>query len=324
VPEDPRGALEAEPRVDVLLRQRRRRPVRVELVLHEDEVPELQEALAAGAARLAVGLAAARLLAPVVVDLRVGTARTRTADRPEVLRRREPHDALGRHPDLLPELDRDLVRAELELGVAGVNADPDPLPVELQTLTDELGRVLDRALLEVLPEREVAEHLKEGQVVGVETDLVDVYRPEDLLGCGRRRRRRRLAPEEVRHLRLHSRGGEERRMVVGARDQRGRGAAQMPLLLEERQESLAQLGRHPHETDSRAGHLRSRRRARTFPLDSGTALVTIRPRSGTPASQTCDAILVTIAMGRRPGPPGRAKPATSEAAGRSGQEEAAR
>jgi hypothetical protein len=106
-------------------------------------------------------------------------------------------------------------------------------------LLDELGRVRDRALLEVLPEREVAEHLEEGQVVRVEADLVDVRSAEDLLNRRRQRRRRLLAAEEERHLRLHAGGGEERRTVVGAGDERRRGTAQMALLLEEGQESLA-------------------------------------------------------------------------------------
>ena len=46
-------------------------------------------------------------------------------------------------------------------------------------------RELDRALLEVLPEREVAEHLEERQVVSVEPDLVDVGGAEGLLRRGR-------------------------------------------------------------------------------------------------------------------------------------------
>ena len=120
---------------------RRQRAVGVQLVRHEDEVPELEEALAARAARLAVRLAAAGLLAPVVVDLRVGAARARAADRPEVLRRRQRHDPLRRHADLLPEVDRDLVGAELQLRVAGVDADPDPVPVELQPVA---GRTRSR------------------------------------------------------------------------------------------------------------------------------------------------------------------------------------
>jgi hypothetical protein len=68
-----------------------------------------------------------------------------------------------------------------------VDADPDAVPVELQPLLDELGRVRDRALLEVLAEREVAEHLEEREVEGVEPDLVDVGGAEALLARRRER-----------------------------------------------------------------------------------------------------------------------------------------
>ena len=215
--EDPRRPLEAHAGVDVLLRERRQRVVRVQLVRHEDEVPELEEALAARAAGQAAA-GAAGLGAPVPEDLGVRPARPRAADRPEVLGARQRHDPLRRHADLLPEVDRLLVGAELQLRVAGVDGHPDPVPVEAESLAHELGRVLDRALLEVLPEREVAEHLEEGQVVGVEPDLVDVGRPEDLLGGRRQRRRRRLAAEEERHLRLHSRA---RRAASSGRQRAG-------------------------------------------------------------------------------------------------------
>ena len=76
--EDRRAPLETEARVDVLLRERRDGTVRMEFVLHEDEVPELEEALAARARWRAVRLAAPVLFAPVPVDLRVGPARPRS------------------------------------------------------------------------------------------------------------------------------------------------------------------------------------------------------------------------------------------------------
>ena len=120
-------------------------------------------------------------VAPVPVDLGVGAARPGAADGPEVLDGRKRNDPLDRHPDLLPELDRDLVRPELHLGIARVDGHPHAVPVELHVLLDELARELDRALLEVLPEREVAEHLEERQVVAVEPHLVDVDRPEAFL-----------------------------------------------------------------------------------------------------------------------------------------------
>ena len=159
--------------------KRRDRAVRVELVLHEDEIPELEEALAAGAAGRAVRLAATHRLAPVVEELRVGAARARAADRPEVFRGRQRRDPLRRDADLLPEADRLLVGAETELGIARVHARPDPVPVELQPLLDELGRVLDRAFLEVLAERPAAEHLEERQVGACRA------RPRRCRRCGR-------------------------------------------------------------------------------------------------------------------------------------------
>ncbi len=241
--EDRSAALEPEPRVDVLLRKRRQRAVRVLLVGHEDEVPELEEPRAARAGRRAIGLAAAVLLAPVVVQLGVRAARSGPAHRPEVLGGRQRHDPLDRHADPLPELDRDLVGTELELRIAGVHGHPDAVPVEPHVLPDELARELDRAFLEVLPEREVAEHLEERQVVAVEADLVDVGGPEGLLRCRQQRRRRRLEAEEVRHHRLHAGAREERRAVVGARDERRRRHAHVALRLEEREEALAQLVR---------------------------------------------------------------------------------
>jgi hypothetical protein len=118
--------------------------------------------------------------------------------------------------------------------------------IEVHVLLDELARELDRALLEVLPERKVAEHLEEREVVGVEPDLVDVDGAEALLGRRRERRGRRLATEEERHLRLHARGREQARLVVGTRDERRGRHTQVALLLEEREKPLPQLGRRPH------------------------------------------------------------------------------
>ena len=137
------------PGVDVLLGERRDRAVLVELVLHEDEVPELEEALALAAGR-ALGPAAADLLAPVVEELGVRPAGARAADRPEVVRPVEADDALGRHALRLPEADRFLVLAEAELGIACEDGHPELLGVDLHVVEDELPGEVDRAFLEVL------------------------------------------------------------------------------------------------------------------------------------------------------------------------------
>src|SRR5205823_12113880 len=132
-------------------RQRRDGSVRMLLELHEDEVPELEEALAARTAGPAVGLAAADLLAAVVVHLGIPSARPRTADGPEVLRRRQGDDPLGRLPDRLPEADCIRVLRNAELRVARKDAHPHAVHVEAQMLGHELPGELDRTLFEVLP-----------------------------------------------------------------------------------------------------------------------------------------------------------------------------
>ena len=80
-------ALEACPGVDVLLRQRRQEPVGAAVVLHEDEVPVLEEPVARAAWR-AVRPVAAMLDAPVVVQLGARAARDPSARPPRSCRRR--------------------------------------------------------------------------------------------------------------------------------------------------------------------------------------------------------------------------------------------
>ena len=130
----------------------------------------------------------------------------------------------------------------------------------------ELPRELDRAVLEVLAEREVAEHLEEGQVVAVEADLVDVGCAEDLLHRRQERRRRLLAAEEERHQRLHPGRGEQRRAVVRSRDQRPRGPEGVAFRLEEGAVALAELGGRAHRFDSRGASRDGARRGTRWGL----------------------------------------------------------
>ena len=106
----------------------------------------------------------------------------------------------------------------------------------------QLPGELGRALLEVVADREVAEHLEEGQVALGGADVLDVDRAEALLAGGQPPRRRLLLAAEVGLERLHARGGEQHRRVVDRRHERRRGHAQVAALLEERQELLADLG----------------------------------------------------------------------------------
>jgi hypothetical protein len=114
---------------------------------------------------------------------------------------------------------------------------------------DELPGEVDRALFEVLPEREVAEHLEKREVSAVEPDLVDVGSAEDLLHRREQRRGGRLAAEEVRHERLHARAVEQGRAVPVRRDERAGRVPFVAVRLEEREEALSQLGACAHASD---------------------------------------------------------------------------
>ncbi len=177
---DQRHAIEAEPGVDVLGGERRQRPGRILVELHEDEVPVLEETLVLAAWKIA---GRAVLRSAVQVELAARPAGAGRAGLPEVLRARTEDDPLTRHADRLPGGDRLLVRADPERVVALEDRDPDVLRPEPEAVQREFPGQLDRALLEVLPYGEVAEHLEEGEVPRRVADVLDVGRPEALLSA---------------------------------------------------------------------------------------------------------------------------------------------
>jgi hypothetical protein len=197
--------LQAGTGVDVLLGELGEGAVLRPVVLHEDQVPELDVAFLAPAGWAAFS---AELGPPVVVQLGAGAAWPGGAHGPEVVLLAPPLDPLPGDPDRLgPDLDRLVVGLEYR--------DPDFLRVELEDRRGQLPGEGDGLFLEVVAEREVAQHLEEGEVAGGGPDDVDVGRAEALLDRGGPRPRRLLLTEHV-GLELHHAGGrEEQRRVVG-------------------------------------------------------------------------------------------------------------
>ena len=277
--QDRGDALESRARVDRRLRERHERAVRLPVELHEDEVPDLEEPPRLGAldervgrelaaiqlrplARRAVGEAeVGREVREVDVDLRARTARARVGHLPEVVLRPEPVDPRVRHAgDLAPERARLVVLVE--------DRDAQVLRGHLQLLGDELPREADRVALEVVAEREVAEHLEERVMPGGVADLLEIV----VLAAGahallRRRRAarpvRRLLHAQEDLLELdHPRIREQQRGIV-AGDERGGRADGVVLPLEELQEAGADLGGvHP-------GSIPDRRRRAQAELPTG-------------------------------------------------------
>ena len=199
------------------------------LELHEDQVPELDEALIAAVGRSAVGPELGSL---VPEDLRTGTAGPGVGHTPVVVLV-EPLDALGGHADLVaPD--------GLGLVVADVHGDPDALGVEAQARGDEVPGEGAGVRLEVVAEAEVAHHLEEGEVAAGAPHLVEVVVlaacTDALLDGDGPVPGRPLLADEVGLEGHHPRHGEEQRRVV--RDQAGRGLVMVPVAGEEVNERL--------------------------------------------------------------------------------------
>ncbi|MNI25030.1 hypothetical protein D3C73_786680 [compost metagenome] len=157
--------LEAHAGIDRRTRQQRALARCGLLELHEDEVPEFEEAIAILFRR--AGRTAPDVFALVDEDFRARTAGTGIAHLPEIVGGRDADDlVVGETGDLLPQ-----GRSFLVLGIDGYQ---QPVLRQVKTFGDELPGKLDRILLEIVAEGEVAEHFEEGQVAGGITDIVEV------------------------------------------------------------------------------------------------------------------------------------------------------
>ena len=123
----------------------------------------------------------------------------------------------GRPGDLLPEVER--------LVVVDIDGDRQPVLRQAEILGDQVPGELDGAVLEVVAEREVAEHLEEGVVARGVADIVEVVvlaagAHAFLRGRGARIGALLQAGEDV--LELHHAGIGEHQGRVVARHQRRR------------------------------------------------------------------------------------------------------
>ena len=228
-------ALEPHAGVDRGARQGEALARRDLLELHEDEVPDLDEAVAVGIGR--ARRPAGDPLAVVVENLRAGAAGAGIAHRPKIVGAGNAHDpGIGEPGDLLPQAER--------LVVIDIDGHHQPLGRQAEFLGDQVPRQLDRALLEIVAEGEIAEHLEEGVVARGVADIVEVVvlaagAHALLRGDGARKRRLRLAGEIV--LELHHAGIGEHQGRVVARHERARRDALVPVLGEIVQERCADV-----------------------------------------------------------------------------------
>ncbi len=125
----------------------------------------LDEAVAIGIG--GAGRTAGDMRPMVVEDLRAGAARAELAHLPEVVGAGDAHDPAFRQAgDLFPEIER--------LVVVDEDRDHEPIGRQAELLGHQVPGELDGTVLEIIAEREIAEHLEEGVVARGVTDIVEI------------------------------------------------------------------------------------------------------------------------------------------------------
>src|SRR4051812_45902740 len=96
-----------------------------------------------------------------------------------------------------------------------MHGDPEAVAGNRETFGDQLPGPGNSRFLEIISDREIAEHLEEGERTRV-ADLVDIRRPEALLDRGEATRRRLTPAQHVGNHLLHAgRGQQDGRIVLG-------------------------------------------------------------------------------------------------------------
>ncbi len=206
--------LEPHPRIDRGARQRFLLAVTALLVLHEHQIPELEEPVAVFFRR--ARRAAPDMIAAIDKDFRARTARARIAHRPEIVRSGNTDDlVIGKPGDLFPEVRRFVI------GV--INGDQQLVLVETELFGDQRPGHLDGLFLEIVAEGKIAQHLEKGQMPRRKAHIVEIVVLAPCPHAFLRGRGARIGPlfkpgKNILELH-HARIGEHQRRIV-ARHQR--------------------------------------------------------------------------------------------------------
>ena len=260
-----RDALEPHARVDGGLGQRHQLPGGGPIELHEDEIPDLEPAVAVtGRSETRTPgllLPAGNVVALMEVHLGAGSAGAGIAHGPEIVLLPQSEDAVvAEAGDPLPQpvglvVVREHRRLEPVLGQAEVGG-------------QEFPGEGDRVVLEIVAEGEVAQHLEEGVMTGSAADVLEIVvlapRPDTLLGGDRALIGALLLAEEDALELHHPRVGEEEGGILGGHERR-RAHHGMPVAREIVEKLLAKLGSGHGHVAIIPGVRKSRRTRRGVP-----------------------------------------------------------
>ena len=211
------NTLDPHARIDARLRQ-----VADDLVvflreLHEDEIPDFDEAVAVLFRRS--GRTAPDVVTMIVEDFRAWPAGTVRTHGPEIVLGRDTDDLfVGETGPFLPQVEGFVVRV--------IDGDQQTLWIKAPFLGQERPGVIDRLFLEIVAEREIPEHFEEGVMPCGIADIVEIIvlapSADAFLRAGRTRRRRRFESGKG-VLERHHAGVDEHQRRVTKRDERRAG-----------------------------------------------------------------------------------------------------
>ena len=237
-----REALEAHARVDVLVGKGHKGAVRHAVELHEDEVPNLNDlGVVFVDHRAAVDFGAFFVAAQVDVDFRARTTGAGFAHLPEVVLFARVENAVFGHV-LAPLFSGFEVRLQAVAFVSTKHRDVQAVLVESVAVGQQFPRPVDGLCFEVVSKRPVAQHLKQGVVVGVDAHFFQVVvlaaDAKALLGVGNPSMLHRLVAQEQILERIHPCVDEHQGRIV-LHDHGGRGHDLVSFFLEKIQKSLS-------------------------------------------------------------------------------------
>ena len=221
------------PGIDTWLGQRVEGTGCVTVVLHEDQIPDLNDSVA-----LAVrSIIARNNRALIEMDLGTGAAGTGVRHLPEVILLIASRNARGRHADLSPQPIRFIVFSK--------DRHPKPIFGESDGVRQKLPPKHNRVFFEIISERKVPQHLKEGVMAPGIPDILKIVmltpRTQTLLHRHRPRIGACVLPKEHSLELIHPGIGKQQGRI-GLRQKRGARHGLMSMLFEIPDKSSPQLG----------------------------------------------------------------------------------
>ena len=210
--------LKAHTGVDHFLRKRFERTVGFAVILHKDDIPDLNHLRVVFVDQFTTGHFGAFLGRTAVhVDLTTRTARTRIAHFPEVVVLVTVQDMICRQM-LCPDRSRLIVTRQTFLGRTLKDGCVQVSGVDLQYIHDILPCKINRLFLEIVAKRPVTQHLKHRVVVGIMTYFLQVVmltrNAQTLLTVRHTRVLDRIIAQDDSFPRVHTGVGEHQRRII--------------------------------------------------------------------------------------------------------------